>query len=44
MHFRPNINANERLNCARVSEYGNENVIKIGNLKLKQVDKVKSLA
>ena len=43
MHFRPNLNSNERLTCARVCEYGNENVIKIGNQKLKKVDKVKFL-
>ena len=43
IHFRPNLNSNERLNCARVCEYGNENVIKIGNQKLKKVDKVKFL-
>ena len=41
MHFRPNLNTNKRLNCARVCEYGNENVINIGNRKLKKVDKVK---
>ena len=40
MHFRQNLNSNERLTCARVCEYGNENVIKIGNQKLKKVDKV----
>ena len=43
MHFRPNLNSNERLTCARVCEYGNKNVIKIGNQKLKKVDKVKFL-
>ena len=43
MHFRPNLNANERLTCARVCEYGNENFIKIGNQILENVDKVKCL-
>ena len=43
MHFRTNLNANERLTCARVCEYGNENVINIGNQKHKKVDKVKFL-
>ena len=32
MHFKPNLNANERLT-------GNENVIKIGKQKLKKDDK-----
>ena len=43
MNFRPNLNSNERSTCARVCEYGNENIIKIGNQKLKKVDKVKFL-
>ena len=43
MHFRPNLTANERLTCARICEYGNENSIKIGNQKRKKVDKVKFL-
>ncbi len=43
MHFRPSLNASERLTCARVWEYGSENTIKIGNQKLKKVDKVKFL-
>ena len=43
VHFRPNLNANERLTCSRVCECGNENVIKIGNQKLKKVDQVKFL-
>ena len=34
MHFRPSLNASERLTCARVREYGSENVIRIGNQKL----------
>ena len=36
MHFRPNLNITERLTCARVRE----NVLKLGNKKLKKVDKV----
>ena len=43
MHFRPNLNANERKTCARIQEYGSENVIKIGSQKFKKVDKVKFL-
>ena len=43
MHFRPHLNANERKTCARVREYGSENVVKIGSHKLKKVDKVKFL-
>ena len=38
-----NLNSNERLTYARVCEYGIENVIKIGNQKLKKVDKVEFL-
>ena len=43
MHFRPNLNASERLTCARARPYGSENVLKIGEHKLKKVDKVKFL-
>ena len=43
MHFRPNLNAEQRLTCARVREFGSENVLKLGNKKIKQVDKVKFL-
>ena len=43
MHFRPSFNAQERLSCARVREYGSESVLKLGNEKLKKVDKVKFL-
>ena len=43
MHFRPSLNASERLTCARTREYGSENVLKLGNQKLKRVDKVKLL-
>ena len=46
MHFRPNnnnLNASERLTCARSRPYGSENVLKIGEHKLKKVDKVKFL-
>ena len=43
MHFRPNRNASERLTCAKVRKNGSENILKIGNKKLKKVDKVKFL-
>ena len=43
MHFRPSLNSSERLTCARVRKHGSEPVIKIGNKKLKKVDKVKFL-
>ena len=43
MHFRPSLNSQERLTCARIREYGSENVLKLGNEKLKKVDKVKFL-
>ena len=43
MHFRPSINAEDRLTCARVREYGSENSLKLGNQKLKKVDKIKFL-
>ena len=43
MHFRPNLNASERLTCAKVRKNGSENILKIGNKKLKKVDKVKFL-
>ena len=43
MHFRPNLNASERLTCARTREYGSEHMLKLGNQKLKRVDKVKLL-
>ena len=33
IHLRPNLYANEQLTCARVCEFGNENVPKLGNLK-----------
>ena len=39
MHFRPNLNITDRITCARVRE----NVLKLGNKKLKKVDKVKFL-
>ena len=34
MHFRPNLNASERLTCAKVRKNGSENILKIGNKKL----------
>ena len=45
MHFRPNLNASESLTCARTRQYGSENALrlKIGEHKLKKVDKVKFL-
>ena len=43
MHFRPNLNASERLTCARTRQYGSENILKIADYKLKKVDKVKFL-
>ena len=43
MHFRPSLTYSERLTCARVHEYGSEPTLKIGNTKLKKVDKVKFL-
>ena len=43
MHFKPCLNFSDRLTCARVHEYGSESVVKIGNQKLKKVDKVKFL-
>ena len=43
MHFRPNLNNQERLTCARTREFGSENCITIAGLKIKKVDKVKFL-
>ena len=43
MHFRPSLNAEERLTSARVREHGSENVLKLGDQKLKKVDKIKFL-
>ena len=43
MHFRPSLNAEERLTCARAREHGDENVLKLGDQKLKKVDKIKFL-
>ena len=43
MHFRPNLNSAERMTCARVREYGSQNIIKIANQQLKKVDRVKFL-
>ena len=40
MHFRPNLNSNERIYCATVCKYGNKNITKIGDQNL---DKVKCL-
>ena len=43
MHFKPSLNFSDRQTCARAREYGSEHVLKIGNQKLKKVDKVKFL-
>ena len=43
MHFRRSLNAEERLTCARLREYGSEKTLRIGTQKLKKVDKVKFL-
>ena len=43
MHFRRRLNTEERLTCARVREYGTENILRLGNQKLKKVDQVKFL-
>ena len=43
IHFRPHMNKNERLTCARTRKFGSEPVLKIGDHKLKKVDKVKFL-
>ena len=43
IHFKPSLNFSDRLTCARVREHGSEQVLKIGNQKLKKVDKVKFL-
>ena len=43
MHFRPHLNREERLSCARTREYGSEKSLKLSSYKLKKVDKVKFL-
>ena len=43
MHFRPSLNNEERLTCARARAYGSDSYLKIANKKLKKVDKVKFL-
>ena len=43
MHFRPHLNREERLSCARTRKYGSEKSLKLANYKLKKVDKVKFL-
>ena len=43
MHFRRSLNTEEILTCARAREYGCENILQIGNQKLKKVDQVKFL-
>ena len=39
MHFRPSLNASDRLTCARTREYGSENTLKLGSQKLKKLIK-----
>lgn len=43
MHFRPNLNHEQRLTCARTRGYDSWNCLKLGGMKIKQVDKVKFL-
>ena len=43
MHFKPSLSISDRLTCARVRAYGSEHMIKIGDQKLKKVDRVKFL-
>ena len=43
MHFRPNLNASERLTSARTRQFGSDNILKLGYQKIKKVDKVKFL-
>lgn len=43
MHFRPHLNREERLSCARTREFGSEKSLKISGLKLQKVNKVKFL-
>ena len=43
MHFRRSLNKEERLTCSRVREYGSDNILFLGNQKLKKVDQVKFL-
>jgi hypothetical protein len=43
MYFRPSLSVPERLTCARTRQFGSENSLRIGEHKLKKVDKVKFL-
>ena len=43
MHFRPNLNHNERLSCARTSGYDHELTLSLNGHKVKKVDKIKFL-
>ena len=43
MYFRPSMNRNERLTCARAREFGSEEKLTLSGHKLKKVDKVKFL-
>ena len=40
MHFRPNLNASERLTSVRTREYGSENILKLGDQKFKKLIKL----
>ena len=43
MHFRPHLNREERLTCARSRKFGSDKSLKLAGGKLKKVDKVKFL-
>ena len=43
MHFRPRLNREERLSCARTREFGSEKSLKLAGNKIRKVDKVKFL-
>ena len=43
MHFRPHLNREERLSCARNRAYGSDKFLKLADHKLKKVDRVKFL-
>ena len=43
MHFRPCMNSDERLTCARTRVYGSEKSLSLAGCKLKKVNKVKFL-
>ena len=43
MYFRPSLNNNERMECARATPYTDKFTLSINGLKIKQVDKVRFL-